>query len=317
MNKPDTSANHSSKQLVVKNPEQRLEPRVAKALSDRRAAVSRVLQLRNESDLSASARTKHLKARQAAYAAAAKSIGLDFHKFSSDLKDATIEKNSDVVGTLKQRSDKWKQYLTLKPGKLHFPTPQPTDPSFWWAETWSTLAPNMTSSFESDGLQFTGGPKVDGWNDDMHASFGATAHFALQPDRRPNSASGSYKSSPWVEIFGGLVAFAPDYDLLQGHGMASCDLILRQKIFQWGFGQTGPVQVAVGEALSAETWVSLEDTGYSRHADMPGFKPLPSVTFDKSNFLGNEDLWAEIEVRFDIYLKQAGALLLVRPERDP
>ena len=110
----------------------------------------------------------------------------------------------------------------------------------------------------------------------------------------------------------GEVARYPRLNAVRSDG-ASCDLVLRQKIFQWGFGQTGPVQVAVGEALSAETWVSLEDTGYSRHADMPGFKPLPSVTFDTSNFLGNEDLWAEIEVRFDIYLKQAGALLWCDP----
>ena len=317
MKKPtNTSTNQSTHQGIQKNPEQRLEPKVAKALAGRRAALSEFLRLQNESGISVNARNKFLKARQTSYAAAAKSIGLDFNKISSDLKEAYFEKNSSVAKTLKDRLERWKEYgYTLKPGDLHFPKPTPADPTFWWAETWATVAPDMTFNFESDGLHFTGGPTENNWNDDVHPSFGITAHFALQPDRRPESVSGLYRSSPSVEILGGVVAYAPDYDLLQGHGEASCNLVLRQKIFQWGFGETGPVQMTVAEAVSNDPWhISLEDTGYSRHAGMPGLKPLPSVTFATSNFAAPQDLWAELEVRFDIYLKQEGALLWCDPE---
>jgi hypothetical protein len=305
--------NTSGKQLIQRNPEQRLAPKVAKALSDRRAALTGIVHLRNQNDLSAGARKKLLNAKLDWYRAVAKSIGLDFEKVSAGLKDAVIETNSHIADTLKQKSDKWKNYLTLKPGDLVFPKPQLTDPFFWWAETTPMLAPEMTANFLKDGLHFSGGPKVNNYNDDIRASFGATAHFALQPERRPNSVF--YKSSPSVEILGGVDAFAPDYDYLQGHGIASCSLVLRQMIFQWGFGQTGPVQVSVAQAVSNDQWlINVEDEGFSVHQDMPGLISLPPVTFNISQFHANEDLWAELEVRFDIYIKQEGALLWCNPD---
>jgi hypothetical protein len=41
---------------------------------------------------------------------------------------------------------------------------------------------------------------------------------------------------------------------------------------------------------------------------------IPEVVFDQVSFLLNETLWAEIDVRFDIYLRIAGALVYCDPE---
>jgi hypothetical protein len=46
---------------------------------------------------------------------------------------------------------------------------------------------------------------------------------------------------------------------------------------------------------------------------MPGFKLLPAVTYRQNQLLAQE-LWAEIEVRLDIYLNCTGALLWCDPD---
>ena len=121
-------------------------------------------------------------------------------------------------------------------------------------------------------------------------------------------------TSPHVELFGGIVAFAPDWDLIQGDGIASCDLFLRQTIFQWRFGPTGPVAVTIAEATTYDPWhLYLKNTGYSRHQNLPGFKLIPAVTYSQNQVAPNE-LWAEIEIRLDIYLNCTGALVWCDPE---
>jgi hypothetical protein len=80
-----------------------------------------------------------------------------------------------------------------------------------------------------------------------------------------------------------VVVYAPDWDLLQGHGIASCELFLRQTLYQLGFGMAGPAAKIVGDAVNAWSWsISLEDTGYSRNKAMPGHQNIPSVPFGKS-----------------------------------
>jgi hypothetical protein len=45
---------------------------------------------------------------------------------------------------------------------------------------------------------------------------------------------------------------------------------------------------------------------------MPGFKMMPAVTYNQSQIAPN-DLWAEVEVRFEIYLNCTGALVWCDP----
>jgi hypothetical protein len=148
----------------------------------------------------------------------------------------------------------------------------------------------------------------------MHTSFGAVASFALQPGRFGASASGRFLSSPHVELFGGVVAHAPDYDIIQGNGIAECELYLRQTIYQFGLSPTGPVPVMIAEAKGHDPWrLYLKNTGYSRHADLPGFKLIPAVMYNQSQVAPTNELWAEIEVRLDIYLNCTGALVWCDP----
>ncbi|WP_442496835.1 hypothetical protein [Methylobacter sp. sgz302048] len=305
--------------LVLNNPEQQLSPDIIEALSLRRAAHLDILELHNQSDLSPDIRKKLLESKQLLYRTVVETTGLDIEKFNAELYDIATEKNHQIANSLKLRINRWQGWRDrvgiVPPMVVVFPPPAVTDHSFWWAQTAvSSIAPDTRADFRDDGLHFFGGPKVNNYDGEMHTSFGATALFALQPERIPTSASGWFMSSPHVEIFGGIVAFAPDWDLIQGNGIASCNLVLRQTVFQWKFGQSGPVAGIVNQAESNEQWIYLKNTGYSRHANMPGFKPIPPVGFHESQFNRNEQLMAEIEVRFDIYLNTTGALLWCDPE---
>lgn len=232
-----------------------------------------------------------------------------------ELRDAALRRSDQISTALKQRIGKRELTLagTLPRWRDAFAI-APVDHSFWWAQTQPYLAPDMQCDFRDDGLHFWGGPKVNDYDGEMHTSFGAVASFALQPSRFPTSPAGVLLSSPHVELYGGVVAYAPDWDLIQGDGIASCQLYLRQTIFQWGFGPTGPVPLIVGDARGNDSWhIYLKNTGYSRHGDMPGFKLLPAVTYRQDQLLPQE-LWVEIEVRFDIYLNCTGALLWCDPD---
>ena len=107
----------------------------------------------------------------------------------------------------------------------------------------------MTSSFENEGLRFLGGPKVNDWDGRIATSFGATASFAIWPERLPTSPTGWFSSSPHVELFGGVVAYSANWDLLEGDGVCDCRLVLRQNVFQWKFGPSGPVAATVAQAV--------------------------------------------------------------------
>ena len=68
----------------------------------------------------------------------------------------------------------------------------------------------------------------------MATSFGATGSFAIGPERLPTSPTGWFSSSPHVELFGGVVAYSANWDLLEGDGVCDCRLVVRQNIFHGG-----------------------------------------------------------------------------------
>ena len=101
--------------------------------------------------------------------------------------------------------------------------------------------------------------------------------------------------------------------MIQGNGIAECGLFLRQTIFRWGFGQNGPVAIVVGEATANDViHLRLVNFGSNRRITMPGFLALPSVTYNQKQLPPNE-LWAEVEVRFNIHLNCTGASVLCDP----
>jgi hypothetical protein len=300
--------------LLLENTSHHLTDDVTRALAARRHMHAEMLTIAQETDRPPEIRREdsELRLRQANIAA---DSNRNIEALMADFRDAALKRNERISKTIKDRITRLERLKftdRIKWSDL-FVAP-PVDHSFWWAQTQPHVAPDMSADFRNDGLHFWGGPKVNDYNGEMHTSFGAVALFALQPERFPTSPRGVFLSSPHVELFGGIVAYAPDWDLIQGNGIAECKLFLRQTIFQWRFGPEGSVAVTIAEAQGYDPWyVYLRNTGYSRNVGMPGFKLIPAVTYNQSQVAPNQ-LWAEIEVRFDIYLNCTGALVWCDPD---
>jgi hypothetical protein len=297
------------------NPEQRLSPDVLKALAASESNAAQIRALREEADLPPPAKQKLHDERQRILTPVMQKVGITSDVIER-IKENNAQKAALIAEDLQVRTARWQDLVSQRRlPDLVFPAPRQTDSTFWWAITYANQAPDMTADFRSDGLYFFGGPKINTYDGEMHTSFGATAQFSLQPERIPSSASGWFVSAPHVELVGGVVAFAPDWDLIQGNGIAQCGLTLRQTVYQNAFGQNGPARVVVAESIVTEPWsIYLKNTGYSRHLDAPGSISVPAVTFQGSSFHPWEALWAEIEVRYDIYLNTEGALLWCDPD---
>ncbi len=303
-----------NKGLVIENASQRVNGEVAEALAARRSAHLADLAITQETDLTPELRRQSSELRRRS-TQTMNGSGDDFARLEVDLRDAAFKRSELISSVLKDRIKRREQLAVtdLVKWSEHIAV-EPLDHSFWWAQTQPHVAPDTHADFRDDGLHFWGGPKVNNYDGEMHTSFGAVASFALQPDRFPKSANGLFLSSPHVELFGGITAYAPDWDLIQGNGIAECKLFLRQTIFQLGFGPFGPVPRIIAEAKRHDEWqMYLRNTGYSRNGKLPGFKLIPAVTYNQNQLPPNE-LFAEIEVRFDIYLNCTGALAWCDPD---
>jgi hypothetical protein len=303
------------KGLVIENAAQKISGDVAQALSARRAAHLDTLALAQENDRTPEMRKEASQLRLRSTFGMGEATQFTHEGANSEWRDAAIRQNEQISDILEDRiRRKQRQAVSRPPKWLDDFTVRPVDHSFWWAQTQPHVAPRTRADFRDDGLHFTGGPKVDNYDGEMHTSFGAVASFALNPERFPTSPSGRLLSSPHIELFGGVLAYAPDWDLIQGNGIASCQLFLRQTIFQWGFGPNGPAPIVVAEAQGHDPWrLYLKNTGYSRSAAMPGFKLMPAVSYNASQVIPSQDLWVDLEVRLDIYLNCTGALVWCDP----
>ncbi len=299
---------------VIENAAHRVTSEVAQALEGRRSARIAELALAEELDRTPEMRREAAE-RRVRGSRTRDGPGVYLEELGKDLREAALRRSEQISTILKDRVTRRERLVaTEAPKWVDQVAAQPVDHSFWWSQTQPHLAPGTWCDFRDDGLHFWGGPKVNDYDGEMHTSFGAVASFGLAPARFPTSPNGWLTSNPWVELFGGVVAYAPDWDLFQGNGIASCNLFLRQTLFQWAFGPTGPVPRKIAEAQGNDAWhVYLKNTGYSRHLDLPGWKPIPPVNYHQSQLAPN-DLWAEVEVRFDIYLNCTGALLWCDPE---
>jgi hypothetical protein len=306
-----TSLHHNS--LLIENTAHSLRHDVASALAARRSAYLDMLAVAHETDFTPEMRRESSELRRRG-ARIMDGTGVNFEKVDAESRDFALKRSVEMSEILKDRIARRTLKLT-RFADLVPTTAPPVDNSFWWAHTHPYVAPDTQADFRGDGLHFFAGPMVHNYDGEMHTSFGAVASFALQPARFPNSPSGSFISSPHVELFGGIVASAPDYDLIQGNGIASCELFLRQTILQMNIGATGPLPLTIAEAKGYDGWrIYLKNTGASRHADMPGFKLIPAVTYSERQVAPMSELIAEIEVRLDIYLNCAGALVWCDPE---
>lgn len=300
--------------LIIENPAHPLTDEVADALDALRTSHLKALAVAQEPIVTSDMRRQASDLRLRTFRTLSGSNG-DLEILKKELREGAL-KLSDQISTV-YRDRARLDTLSLPIFRYDDPViglPKPIDHSFWWARTDATVAPNMRAVFQSDGLNFTGGALVRDYDGNMDTSFGAIAKFALQPDRFPDPpTSGVLRSSPHVELFGGIDAYAPDWDLIQGNGIAECGVFLRQTIFRFGISEHGPVAIVVAEATANDViHIRLMNTGSNRRIAMPGFLALPSVTYNQKQ-IGPNELWAELEVRFNIHLNCTGASVLCDP----
>jgi hypothetical protein len=162
------------------------------------------------------------------------------------------------------------------------PRPEPTDPTFWWANTNSWLSEGVSDVFRDDGLHFFGGVTHHSGNL-RKASFGAVALFGLQADRIPKSPSGRWLSTPHVELFGGLLGYTGNSDIFTGDLWSKCCMHRDQQLYQVGFSQEGGVPTIVGQNHEQETLIFEEDKDRSVHVDLRGFQLMPTVAINNIN----------------------------------
>jgi len=136
------------------------------------------------------------------------------------------------------------------------------------------------------------------------------ALFELQADRIPMSLSRRWLSTPYVELFGGLVAHTANYTFADA--WSKCWMHRDQQIFQNGFGENGPTPIVLGQAHEFETLVFEEDQDRTVNVGLRGFQPMPPVAF--TNINPTQSLWARVEIRFDTQTEGAGSLLWIDPQ---
>jgi hypothetical protein len=302
---------------ILENREQPLPDDDRKMLAGRVDAQREMLDLVNVTERPSELNEELGLARRELYRASLGDALVDTERAFTGLANLRERYHTGVAEGLRRAIDlKLERYHDrVTDWNLHLPPPEP--PEFWWASTQPFDTAGHTMGWRDDGLHIWGGPALHKWNAERHENFGAVARFTITADRFPAQAppSGWWSSQPWVELFGGMVVFAPDYDLLEGHGIASCELHLRHTLFQMGISPQGPTPVVLGERVRDGSWsIALEDTGYSRRLGMPGFVRLPEVRFPHARHALADTLFAEVEVRFDIHLKSAGALVWCDPE---
>jgi hypothetical protein len=295
--------------LIVENPAYPLTPDLAESLDALRASHLRARAIAEESIVTPDMRREEADLRLRVLRTFG---GHDLDTVQNELRDSALRRKDQIASTIREHVRKgsipvadifkWSDQLVVQPA--------PIDHSFWWARTDSTVAPGMRALFQNDGLHFVGVCQI---NDDgtLDSSFGATAKFALQPERFPTAPpSGMFVSRPHVELFGGIRAFAPNFHWIYGNGIAECGMFLRQTLFRWVLGGA----FVVGEATASNViHIRLENIGADRLLPMPGFQALPEVKYNQNHLPPNE-LWAEIEVRFNIHLNSPGANVACDPQ---
>lgn len=260
-------------------------------------------------------RERWADARSALLTTFGNKLGIELGPLLSEMRRIRAEKGTTITDAIKRRDRDL--VAGLHPVDPVARPPQPAfDHAFYWADTYGYFPDGMFYDFGDAGADFRDGPQVHDRGGERRAAFGIVARFALQPQRLPASASGWFASRPFAELTGGMTLFAPDTDWLEPTtGHAACRLMLRQTVFQWGFGSSGPERRVVKEAIDIGPWLGPPDEAdFSRDVPLPGTRDLPPLRFHGSQFVGHEELWSELEIRVEIELAGAGAVLYCSPQ---
>lgn len=207
---------------------------------------------------------------------------------------------SDIID-LERRGPRWPDIEPDVPA-----VPMPQDHQFWWAQTdWYPAQRYKWGEYSFDGDYRNGTVVLSGWHsrqdgDLIADSFGASASFELQANRRPATPTGLLRSAPVVRVNGAISGHSDSFDawhFWEGDKWSKCWMVTRQRLFQYGLG--GPV--ILGESSETRTLFDRENKGGTETYALPGLLALPVLDFRVRAV--EESVWASLEVRFDYQLE--------------
>ena len=243
------------------------------------------------------------------YEAIAQTLGVDVEDLRTRHHDVVTNKSARLIELL--NSPFAQTFTHLSPLNHEPGPPGPTDHSFWWAETEWAHPGDFTSDFRDDGLHFGAG--ISHHSGDLRIDrFGAWATFEVQPERIPHSSIGRWRSTPHVELFGGVRGYSGTEDIFTGDLWSKCWMYRRQRLFQRGIGPTGPEPIVRGEREEWQTLIFEEDGGRAVRFDMPGFQWMPPIDFGGVSTA--DSLFCELKISFEIQVEGAGTILWADPE---
>jgi hypothetical protein len=250
----------------------------------------------------------------------AQALGVDLQEVRTQLRDYAMDKSArikdQIVSTVGGPLDfehtpplRERAMGGLARGPLEFEhtPPPPPDPNFWYYRTdWYHPSEFTPRWVDGEGLHFTG--MITHHSGDLRwGTFGAVAQFELQPNRIPPSATGRWRSSPHVELFGAVSGYTGDDDISTGDLWAKCSMHLRQTLMQPTLGGMLIRADAMG------SWTLFEEENKSRTVtfNLPGYWQMPEVTFGQLST--TDSLWAHLEVRFDFHVEGHGSVIALDP----
>lgn len=228
---------------------------------------------------------------------AARSLGIDVAKYRSRTDDFLKRlEESDRISAEPSNPE-------LEPPTLDFNAPVPTarDHYFWLSHGESAgQEPYVVDLVPGQGFRVSGRHNHDDGST-IYRTFWVSGLFELHWERIPHSASGYWRSDPYVHLLGGLLGYTADGTIFSGDRWSNAWMARRQALLQ--HPPSGPY--VLGEAVDRPQIIaiqtSLADDGVLRTYHAPGHQPMPSLTISRP--IPGLSIWAAVEVRIDIQLE--------------
>ena len=186
------------------------------------------------------------------YASVGRSLGVDVDTARQALAGVRGRRAERMSAVGDVAADPLAPDVDLPP--VLFDAPQPVDHSFWAASATIGGDGDFQRSFQPNGILFTGGIFHHSGNL-RHAEFWASCVYAISPDRMPRSPSNRWRSTPHIELFGGVEAHTGDDDIFTGDLWSKCWMHRKQTLTQTGLGGTR----IVGQREETQTLAFEED----------------------------------------------------------
>jgi hypothetical protein len=244
------------------------------------------------------------------YESAGQALGIDIEGLRRRRRDIRTRKHDRLMKTWESNSAINGKAYVLPPFDYEPGPPDRMDHNFWWARSDWFSPSDIPADARPDGLHFTGG--ISHHSGSLRIDrFGVVSMYELQWDRIPHPGSRRWRSTPPIELIGGIYGYTGDDDITTGDLWSKCWMHQQQTILQFGFGPSGSFPIVRGQASEVKTLIFEENGERGVRFGMPGLQWMPSVTIGDIN---PNSLWVHLEVRFDIQVEGHGSVLWMDPE---